>query len=366
MPATHEKLISTLMELAVFKNSLEYEVPLEGVKLRALILTRNDLIKALDFIKNEYDCIEYSINDQSVMTVKIKENIKMPEIDDTQKNDLYNKSLKRALLFKLYEEYIFNNSIHERFPLVNIADELEVTRDTIFRIVTLLDKTYYLEYRGIDGGNCTSSITPSTIEFIEDGRIYSELMPLKLTMSKNSEGDKSEEVEIDSKKVFVVHGRNKDINNSIFQFLRAIGLDPIEWNQARALTKKPNPYIGEILDSAFNSARAILVIFTGDDDVILRNEFQGENEPAYETALSQQPRPNVIFEAGMAAGRNIDRTVFVEVGNVKPFSDLAGRHIIRLNNSPSARKELVDRLEDAGCDIDIKNKSHWFSVGNFE
>lgn len=52
--------------------------------------------------------------------------------------------------------------------------------------------------------------------------------------------------------VFVVHGRDHELRDSMFAFLRAVELKPLEWGQARALTKKPSPYIGEILDIAFD------------------------------------------------------------------------------------------------------------------
>ena len=36
--------------------------------------------------------------------------------------------------------------------------------------------------------------------------------------------------------VFVVHGRNDVVRDSMFGFLRSINLKPIEWTQAVALT----------------------------------------------------------------------------------------------------------------------------------
>jgi predicted nucleotide-binding protein len=40
----------------------------------------------------------------------------------------------------------------------------------------------------------------------------------------------------DPTKVFVVHGRNEKARIAMFAFLRAIGLQPIEWSEAVSLT----------------------------------------------------------------------------------------------------------------------------------
>jgi NAD-dependent glycerol-3-phosphate dehydrogenase C-terminus/Predicted nucleotide-binding protein containing TIR-like domain len=53
--------------------------------------------------------------------------------------------------------------------------------------------------------------------------------------------------EIDPRKVFVVHGRNHKIRDSMYAFLSSVGLVPLEWNQVVEATGSTNPYIGQIL-----------------------------------------------------------------------------------------------------------------------
>jgi len=64
-------------------------------------------------------------------------------------------------------------------------------------------------------------------------------------------------------------------------------------------------------------------------------------------------------------GRSPDRTVIVEVGNIRPFSDIGGRHVIRINNSSERRQELAQRLLRAGCDVDLAG-TDWHREGNFD
>lgn len=169
----------------------------------------------------------------------------------------------------------------------------------------------------------------------------------------------------DSSKVFVVYGRNEAIRRALFDFLRAIGLKPIEWSQAITLTGKGSPFIGEVLDAAFQHAQAVVVLLTGDDKAKLRSGLQSKDDPDYEKDLSPQARPNVLFEAGLALGRNPDRTVLVEIGTLRPFSDIAGRHTVRLDNSMSKRQDLAQRLRTAGCVVDLTG-TDWHHVGDFD
>jgi predicted nucleotide-binding protein len=165
-------------------------------------------------------------------------------------------------------------------------------------------------------------------------------------------------------RVFVIHGRNEPMRRALFDFLRAIDLKPIEWSEAVALTGKPSPFVGEILDAAIQYAQAIIVLFTGDDQARLRDEFLSGNDPVYERETTPQSRPNVIFEAGLALGKYPERTILVQVGTLRPFSDIAGRHLIRLKNTSKSRQDLALRLRLAGCDVDLSG-TDWHDAGAF-
>lgn len=167
--------------------------------------------------------------------------------------------------------------------------------------------------------------------------------------------------DLDPRKVFVIHGRNQLARDALFTFLRALDLAPIEWSEAIRMTGKGSPYIGDVLDAAFNQAQAIVVLQTPDDVAYLHESLALPADP--ETEAQMQPRPNVLFEAGMALGRNEDRTIVAELGTVKSFSDIHGRHVVRLSNEINARQELANRLRTAGCAISMDG-TDWHTAGD--
>lgn len=164
--------------------------------------------------------------------------------------------------------------------------------------------------------------------------------------------------------VFVVHGRDLAARDAVFSFLRSLSLKPLEWNQALRLTKKGSPYVGEILDAAFREAAAIVVLLTPDDEARLRPPFLQPADPAHERNLTGQARSNVLFEAGMAFGKNPNSTILVQLGHLRPFSDVGGRHVIHLANSPASRQEFAAKLANAGCNVDTSG-TDWYTAGSF-
>lgn len=186
--------------------------------------------------------------------------------------------------------------------------------------------------------------------------------PMK-SVTTRSQGKKKTPVKVPNQ-VFVVHGRDLAARDAIFMFLRSIAIHPIEWVTAISMTKKGSPYVGDILEAAFSKARAVLVLLTPDDLTQLRPELISNSDPSIERRPTGQARPNVLFECGMAFASHPDRTIMVQLGNVKPFSDVAGRHVVHMSNDFAKRRELATKLKNAGCDIDLEG-AEWATAGDF-
>lgn len=167
----------------------------------------------------------------------------------------------------------------------------------------------------------------------------------------------------DPSQVFVIHGRNDFARKQLFTFLRSIGLRPIEWSRAVSLAGEGSPYIGDVLSAAFGAAQAVVVLETPDDVAYLHPDLgDGPEDPEGRPQL--QARPNVLFEAGMAMGWDQKRTVLATLGRVKSFSDIHGRHVVRLDNTPGKRQDLAQRLKVAGCSVDLEGRD-WLDAGDF-
>lgn len=161
------------------------------------------------------------------------------------------------------------------------------------------------------------------------------------------------------KNVFVIFGRNTRARDMVYDFLRAVGLEPIEWNTALSLANSGAPFIGNIVDSAFQHAQALIILMTGDEIVKLNSYYDSTARFEY------QSRPNVIFEAGMAFAQNEDKTIIVQIGSHRDISDLSGRHVVFLDNSIEKRLELIEKLRNAGCDLSINGKTQWADLNKF-
>ena len=63
---------------------------------------------------------------------------------------------------------------------------------------------------------------------------------------------------VNPRRVMVVHGRDAEARRAMFDFLRALNLEPAEWSKLVTETEKAAPYIGEVLDRAFEHAAAVV------------------------------------------------------------------------------------------------------------
>ncbi|MGV4982487.1 TIR domain-containing protein [Streptomyces sp. NRAIS4] len=152
--------------------------------------------------------------------------------------------------------------------------------------------------------------------------------------------------------VFVVHGRDEEVRTKMFGLLRRLDLRPLEWEDLVRATGKTAPFLGEVVAKAPEQAQAALVLLTPDDIVQLHPDLRGRHEPPYEIEPTGQPRPNVLIELGMVLMAYPERTLMVEVGELRAIADIAGRNVIRFDGSEGALSKIVQRLKLAGCTVD--------------
>ncbi|WP_061296912.1 TIR domain-containing protein [Herbidospora cretacea] len=156
----------------------------------------------------------------------------------------------------------------------------------------------------------------------------------------------------DRRRVFVVHGRDEVARDRLFEFLRALDLKPLEWESCVLTTDSATPFLGDVPPSALAEAQAVVVLLTPDDVVRLHPRLHARRETSHEAEATCQPRPNVLIELGMALAVSPARTIMVEMGELRPISDIGGRNVIRFDGSPASMGKLVERLKSAGCAVD--------------
>lgn len=167
-----------------------------------------------------------------------------------------------------------------------------------------------------------------------------------------------------AKRVFVVYGRDGALTRSFFDLLYAVGLQPLEWERLVRPTGTTAPYLGEVVRMAPHLAQANLVLLSPDDIVELHPDLFQQNDHPYERARAGQARPNVLFELGLAYMAYPERTIIVEVGQLRPIADLAGLNVIRFDGSAIAVKKVISRLTQAGCPTDTSGED-WLNPGRF-
>jgi predicted nucleotide-binding protein len=168
----------------------------------------------------------------------------------------------------------------------------------------------------------------------------------------------------DPRKVAVMHGRDGAARDAVFDLLRRLRLEPLEWDDLVDFTGNAAPYNGEAVAAAFKIAQAVVVLLTPDDVGFLHPRLRGNREREDDREPTGQPRLNVVLEAGMALQSHPQETVLVEIGQTRGISDLAGRNTVRLDGSPGPFNSLANRLQAAGCPVH-RGGSDWLSPSNF-
>ncbi len=164
--------------------------------------------------------------------------------------------------------------------------------------------------------------------------------------------------------VFVIHGRNLKIKNSMFEFLQNLDLHPVPFEEAKRKTKEGSPYNLNVLRKAITKNVTVLALITPDDIGFLNPFFHTEEDTENEKRPMGQARSNVIFETGFALAINPTRTILVVFGNVRKYSDIAGINYFYFVDTPQKRNELKELLRSIGCPI--RENPNYLKGGNFE
>jgi predicted nucleotide-binding protein len=168
---------------------------------------------------------------------------------------------------------------------------------------------------------------------------------LETDITLNAQTIESEEVAQEfvlppvSKKIFIVHGHNHGLKETVARFLEKLDLDPIILHEkpsaGRTIIEKFSDYAG---------VQFAVVLLTGDDEGKLR--------------LSADPtrlraRQNVILELGYFLGKlGRARVCVLYEKDVDIPSDYQGVLFIQLDSGDHWRFELVKELRAAGYNVD--------------
>ena len=144
-----------------------------------------------------------------------------------------------------------------------------------------------------------------------------------------------------SNEVFIVHGHDLSMRDTVESFLKGIGLEPV------------------ILANQSNEGRTLIEKFEQrtlkiDYAVVLLSDQEDVGRAKTETALQPRARQNVILELGYFIGKlGRSRVCVLKKGTVEPPSDIHGFVSIDYEQTSSDwQKRLVVELQAAGYSVE--------------
>lgn len=167
-----------------------------------------------------------------------------------------------------------------------------------------------------------------------------------------------------SRKVFVVEGRDLPANQAMKRFLGMLDLLPLNWEAMVTSTGNAAPHVMEVVRQGFVEAAAVVVLLTPDDFAHLHESLYQHDDRPDMRLVGGQPRANVLLEAGMALALHPRRTVLVQIGQIRAFTDVDGLDCVRIDGSVSKLDAIARRLEVAGCSVD-RSSTSWMDDDPF-
>ena len=162
------------------------------------------------------------------------------------------------------------------------------------------------------------------------------LIPCKVEQHESA----SSKANVDSSKVFIVHGHDSNTRNEAELLVKQLGLEPV------VLFKKPNmgdTIIEKLIRETCEAAFAI-VLYTKCD----------EGKAVEETELKPRARQNVVFEHGLMCGiLGRKRVVALVDEGVEVPGDLSGVVYITLDAAKRWHFDVAREMKASGLQIDL-------------
>jgi len=155
--------------------------------------------------------------------------------------------------------------------------------------------------------------------------------------------DKDEVPIIMSKKIFIVHGHDESVVESIARFLERLKLEPIILHEQASSGKTVIEKIEEYAkDACFG-----VVLYTPCD--------QGKLASAPDTDMKNRARQNVVFEHGYLNGKlGRSKVAALVKGKIELPNDISGVVYIEIDGN-KWKLELANEIKQSGVDIDMNN-----------
>ena len=239
-----------------------------------------------------------------------------------------------------------------QFNSESAAGILGWTPERLNRTVTVLERRGLLE---VDESGGSHPFVTHGFELSEEGFLECERLGLDRDPSSEEDEPMSSGGTPDAKKVFIIHGRNVEARAAVEHFLKALKLEPIDFDELAA--DMGTEFVGNIVVEGVRRAQGVVALFTPDEFAALLPAFRKTHDKPSDI-MRWQARPNVIFEAGIAFGIARERSALVTLGGeVSLFSDVEGIHLLRLNNHVESRGKFRQKLIGMRCDLDTRTNA---------
>jgi hypothetical protein len=143
-------------------------------------------------------------------------------------------------------------------------------------------------------------------------------------------------------RAFIVHGHDEQARSALENFLNALGVRVVPFHRAAPADMAAS--ILETVLAGISKADVVFILFTPDEQSSFYSPSTGQylaQTEEGEALAGWQPRPNVIFEAGVAVAVARAKTALIKLGPIRRISDLDGVRYINLNE-PNAHHQLWD------------------------